>query len=217
MAAASSTATASAPTYRIFVGNLPFNCGIEDLKTGFSKLHGYVDANVIRRPDSSMNRGYGYIVFSNEADAKKMLGTTDMTFWGRPLRFAEYHIREPSHEPLQIRQVRYRVFVRGIPENWKNEQLVDQFKKYGELGLCYINQNKSTGKTLSSGVVEFKTEKGYNDATVNRELVIGDVKLQLFPFRTKRARIASMFNKYIGGFNGGFSGGFGRRRISNRY
>lgn len=55
---------------KVYVGNLPFNVDSEGLKKIFSS-YGDVDAEVIQNKFSGRSKGFGFVTFKNDEDAKK--------------------------------------------------------------------------------------------------------------------------------------------------
>ena len=56
---------------KLYVGNLSFDTTDQDLEAAFSK-HGEVSsASVVRDRDTDRSRGFGFVEFSQEADARK--------------------------------------------------------------------------------------------------------------------------------------------------
>lgn len=56
---------------KIFVGNLPWSMSGHSLKELFIKYGEIVDVAVISDSSTGRSRGFGFITFSNEADAEK--------------------------------------------------------------------------------------------------------------------------------------------------
>lgn len=56
---------------KLFVGNIPYSINSDGLKEIFAKVGDVVDANVITDRDTSRSRGFGFVEFKSEADAKK--------------------------------------------------------------------------------------------------------------------------------------------------
>lgn len=58
---------------RIYVGNLPYTIDAEGLKSLFSEFGEVSDARVITHRDSGRSKGFGFVEFANEEDAKKAI------------------------------------------------------------------------------------------------------------------------------------------------
>ena len=70
----------------IYVGNLPYNFGDEELKQAFA-AHGTVDrAKVIMDRESGRSRGFGFVEMANEEEARAaMAALNGMELDGRKL------------------------------------------------------------------------------------------------------------------------------------
>ncbi|MDQ6982360.1 MAG: RNA-binding protein [Mariprofundus sp.] len=83
---ASETVTASS---NIYVGNLPFNAGNDDVKNLFSPYGEIIDVRLVKDRRSKRFKGYGFVEMS-VADAKSAIQHLDGTdYAGRTLRVNE--------------------------------------------------------------------------------------------------------------------------------
>ncbi|MBD3235929.1 MAG: RNA-binding protein [Candidatus Eisenbacteria bacterium] len=74
-------------TSKLYVGNLPFEVGDDDLAELFS-AHGEVEsAKVITDRETGRARGFGFVEMAQEADAQKAIQSLDgKEFQGRALK-----------------------------------------------------------------------------------------------------------------------------------
>ncbi len=56
---------------KLYVGNLSFDTTDQGLKQSFSKYGELVSATVVRDRDTDRSRGFGFVEFSQKADAQK--------------------------------------------------------------------------------------------------------------------------------------------------
>lgn len=56
---------------KLFIGNLDYTVTKEDLMEAFGKFGQIVDAVVITDRETRRSRGFGFVEFANEEDAKK--------------------------------------------------------------------------------------------------------------------------------------------------
>ncbi len=59
---------------KLFVGGLPWSITNEALKELFAEFGEITEAVVITDRDTGRSKGFGFVTFKNEADAKKALG-----------------------------------------------------------------------------------------------------------------------------------------------
>mgnify|MGYP000844972001 CR=1 FL=1 len=71
---------------KVYVGNLPFGMGDDDLRQLFEP-HGNVDsANVIMDRETGRSRGFGFVEMSDDSSAKNAIRElSDQLAGGRPL------------------------------------------------------------------------------------------------------------------------------------
>jgi len=71
---------------KLFVGNLPFRAGGNELKTLFSKYGEVEEATVISDKFTNRSKGFGFVTFTNDADADKAVKElNEFDFEGRKL------------------------------------------------------------------------------------------------------------------------------------
>jgi heterogeneous nuclear ribonucleoprotein G len=64
---------AEANECKVYVGNLPFSTGFEELKTLFSACGEVTEATVIANKFTGRSKGFGFVTFKEEASAKKAI------------------------------------------------------------------------------------------------------------------------------------------------
>jgi len=75
---------------KLFVGNLPFKAGGNELKTLFSKYGEIEEATVISDKFTNRSKGFGFVTFTNDADADKAVKElNEFEFEGRKLTVNE--------------------------------------------------------------------------------------------------------------------------------
>ncbi len=72
---------------RLYVGNLPYSVGDDDLKTLFSQAGSVEEAVVMTERDTGRSRGFGFVEMASDADAENAVRMFDgYTLDGRQLR-----------------------------------------------------------------------------------------------------------------------------------
>jgi RNA recognition motif-containing protein len=75
---------------RLFVGNLPYEMGENDLEAAFGEHGQVVSAVVIRDRDTGRSRGFGFVEMETEEEAEAAMGALDgHEVDGRKLRVNE--------------------------------------------------------------------------------------------------------------------------------
>jgi len=82
---------------KVYVGNLPFSVNDDKLKELFASYGEIASANVISDKFSGRSKGFGFVVFSNKADAEKAIAEmNDKDCEGRPLKVSEAKPMDPN-------------------------------------------------------------------------------------------------------------------------
>ena len=80
---------------KIYVGNLPFSFNSDKLKDVFSEFGSIAEATVISDRFSGRSKGFGFVTFSNEDEAKAAIeAMNDKEIEGRKLKVNEARARE---------------------------------------------------------------------------------------------------------------------------
>jgi len=75
---------------KLFVGNLDYSATKEDLMDAFGKFGQIVDAVVLTDRETGRSRGFGFVEFTNEDDAKKAIeGMNNQPIKGRNVNVNE--------------------------------------------------------------------------------------------------------------------------------
>lgn len=84
---------------KLYVGNLSFNTTDHELEGIFSEYGEITSASVIKDRDTNRSKGFGFVEFAEEADAKKAKeGVDGKEFGGRSLRV------DDAKEPRERRE-----------------------------------------------------------------------------------------------------------------
>ncbi|MCH7568682.1 MAG: RNA-binding protein [Nanoarchaeota archaeon] len=80
---------------KIYVGNLAFSVTNDKLKELFSKFGEISEATVITDRFSGRSKGFGFVTFNNDEDAKKAVDEmNEKEFEGRAIKVSEARARE---------------------------------------------------------------------------------------------------------------------------
>jgi RNA recognition motif-containing protein len=82
---------------RLFVGNLDFNVGEEELRGLFAPMGSLLSVSVVLERDTGMSRGFGFVEYKTDEDARAAIGTLDGSdLRGRNLRVSAAKERSGS-------------------------------------------------------------------------------------------------------------------------
>ena len=80
---------------RLFVGNLPYGVGNDDLQQAFSEAGTVVSARVIVDRDSGQSRGFGFVEMASAAEGQKAIQVWN----GRELSGRALTVNEAKPQP----------------------------------------------------------------------------------------------------------------------
>lgn len=79
----------------IYVGNLPYGAGDNELRELFEQYGTVSSARVITDRDTGRSKGFGFVEIPDQAEAEKAVSAlNDEDFMGRPLRVNEAQPKE---------------------------------------------------------------------------------------------------------------------------
>ncbi len=82
---------------KVYVGNLPFSVDDGALKELFSSFGDIAEATVIKDKYSGRSKGFGFVTFSSDEDAKKAISEMDgKDMQGRNLKVNEAKPMDPD-------------------------------------------------------------------------------------------------------------------------
>jgi len=195
---------------RVFVGNVPFQCTTEEFTEFFKNTPGFVNATVVKRFNSDMSRGFGYVTLDNNENLNSLLSKETLEFKDRTLRLSKYN-RE-TKKPVPRNNL---VFVRNVPENTSEQEVSSLFSNnFGNVVKCSLNVDRKTGKTLGSCVVEFSNKESCTKALSEKEVDLNGSVLNVYRFRDN-SKNNNQYNKnpatraaYKAGFRAGRTLGY---------
>lgn len=85
---------------KVYVGNLPFSVNEDKLKEIFSAYGDVEEASVIKDKFSGRSKGFGFVTFKNDDEAKKAISEmNDKDVEGRNLKVNEAKPMDPDSRP----------------------------------------------------------------------------------------------------------------------
>jgi len=81
---------------KLFVGGLSFNTTDDGLREGFARFGEITEAKVITDRDTGRSRGFGFVTFARDEDAKKAISKMDgASLDGRTIKVSEAQEKGP--------------------------------------------------------------------------------------------------------------------------
>uniref|UniRef100_A0A0R3S7A8 RRM domain-containing protein n=1 Tax=Elaeophora elaphi TaxID=1147741 RepID=A0A0R3S7A8_9BILA len=143
--------------HTIFVSNLDFKLPTERLQEIFPNAK---EVRLVYRGMSKLHKGFGYVDFSTELEAREALKMDRTQIDGRPMYVSEYKPRDKGKNT----EFRYstgleknKVFVNNVHYDATEEQLKEIFTTFGVVRDVRIVTHKS-GKSKGCAYVEFEND-----------------------------------------------------------
>lgn len=184
--------------YKVFVGNVPFDCTQEEFNSAFENIEGFIKADIVTKINSEQSRGFGFVVLDSRDNASKLIERDDIILKDRILRFTEYIATEKRHYHLDTDKTY--LLITGLNERCTRDILIETFKSYGDIGKCFIRSDRETGKLLNQAIIEIKNRNLY-EYLINIEninLINGDsVEISRYGFLVKSPTNLNLLKKKI--------------------
>jgi len=154
--------------YKLFVGNIPFNCKLSEFRDVFKKCKGYLNADLI---NNSNSRCFGFVVLKNKESLEELLNKNNVCLKDRKLRLTRYNSKTKE-------SINY-IKLDNIHISITNDDIRKEFENYSEIGKCFIDMDRLTGKYKTTGIVEI-LETDIYDKILNLEtILINDIPINI--------------------------------------
>lgn len=164
-------------SYKLFVGNVPFNCSLDEFNNVFKDQPGFIKAELIYRVKSKLTRGFGFIEVESKDNIKNLLENT-FNIGNRTLRITEY-----TSDNTEKKDV-YKIFIKNLEYLTENE-IINGLKKYNSVISVSISTDKDTNKSRGHGIIELGSNEEYMEIIGENTLKIKDVVTNVYPFKNK--------------------------------
>ncbi|KAL5557002.1 hypothetical protein UlMin_039238 [Ulmus minor] len=131
---------------KLVVLGIPWDINTDGLKDYMSKFGELEDCIVMKERSTGRSRGFGYVTFASEEDAKNALSGEH--FLGN--RMLEVKVATPKEEMRAPAKKVTRIFVARIPQSVTRATFQSHFEKYGEITDLYMP--KDQGSTTHRGI-----------------------------------------------------------------
>ena len=200
-------------SYKLFVGNVPFKCDLNEFEEVFRNEKGFVKPELIYRVRSKLTRGFGFVEFDTLENANEM-AKKEFEFEGRELRVTQY-VADSKPKESTLKMETHKLFVRNL-DDVTEDKLKNAFGSYGKVSNAYLLKDRDNGNSRGLAIVEFENKDDFEKALQDREVAIDDVTTSVYPFRNKftkpRQQIKPQQNDtksiYRQGFNNGHAAGY---------
>jgi len=145
---------------KLIVNFLPLNITSQALKDLFAPYGTVEDANVVCDRITKASRGYGFVKFSNEESARHAIEMmNDKVLDGKA----------PDGKPLHVDiskppKVEVNLYIGNLLNTVKQEDLMNEFSRFGTIVDCNIPIDRSTGMSKGFGFVKLDSKSAANQA-----------------------------------------------------
>ncbi|XP_042419145.1 nucleolin 1-like isoform X2 [Zingiber officinale] len=203
----------------LFVGNLSFNVGQDDVVEFFKEAGEVVEVRLSAAEDGTF-KGFGHVEFATEEVAKKALELNGQELYGRAVRL-DLARERGSYTPQsgkdsyqrgnrgQSQTIFVKGFDRSLAEDEIRSSLEEHFGSCGEITRISIPKDYETGASKGIAYIDFPNQDAFNKAFELNGSDLGGYSLTVDEARPKA-------DNRDGGFSGGRDGGRSGGRFGGR-
>lgn len=197
--------------FTVFVGSLSWNVDDAYLRREFDHIGEIIGARVITDRESGRSKGYGYVDYTNKADAQKAVDTMKgKEIDGRTINVDISEARKPAERAPRAAGAPSApsdtLFLGNLPFDVENNQVFDMFSAHGKVLRVTLPTNPETQQPKGFGYVQMSSVEEAEvalKALAQTELNGRQIRLDFSAPRD---------NNFSGGRGGrGGRGGFGGR------
>lgn len=150
----------------VFIGKIPREIFEDDLIPLFEKCGDLYDLRLMMDPLSGMNRGYGFITFTNEEGAREAVKKLD-----------NHEVKNGKQIKVNVSVPNLRLFVGNIPKSKGKEEIMTEFGKHTEELQDVIIYSSPDDKKKNRGFCFLEYESHKSASAAKRRLSSGRVKV----------------------------------------
>lgn len=162
---------------KLFVAGVSWSTTDGGFKECFAKFGEVTEAQVMREP-SGRSRGFGFVVFADDAVKNKVLGQ-QVKLDGRQLDIkqavSKEEIKQQTGDALDTRKI----WVAGLSYDTTDDALFNYFAQLGEVEKASTMRDKATGKSRGFGFVTYTTQETTDEVLKRTDLELDKRKLEL--------------------------------------
>jgi RNA recognition motif-containing protein len=131
----------------MFVGGLSWETTEEGLRSYMEKFGVVEDCLVMKEPGTGRSRGFAFLTFKNPESMEELL-KSDHYIDGKKID-PKRAVPKDEYERAE------KIFIGGLPNDLKDDELLDFFKAFGDVSDATIMNDRVTGKSRGFGFVTF--------------------------------------------------------------
>jgi len=161
---------------KLFIGGLSFETNENSLKTYFSKWGEIKDVIVMKDASTKRSRGFGFIKFKSRE-------SVDDVQKARPHKIDDRDVETKRAMPRDFDPVAgqtvKKMFVGGLKEDTKEDQVRECFTDFGEIDSIEMIQDKQSGRTKGFCFVTFTDYDPVDKLVLKRKIELNGKKVEL--------------------------------------
>ncbi len=163
--------------YKLFVGNIPFDCKLNEFRDAFRKCKGYVNADLI---NNSNSRCFGFVILKNKECLEDLLNKNNVFLKDRKLRLTRYNNKtKETNNYLRLD---------NIPNNITSDDIKTEFENYSEIGKCFIDMDRLTGEYKTTGIIEILEEDIFYKILNLDTILVKDIPISISKYENKNIK-----------------------------
>lgn len=167
--------------YKIFVGNVPYDCTYDEFESCFKNIPGFIRADIAKIYKTNTSRGFGFVSFKTLQDAENLKERYDIVLKDRLLRFTTY---KNDTERELLKNYNNYVVVNSIPSGKNKDWIKNGFREYEPIGKYFINTNYDTGELKNNAVIEILDDVKYNNLLIKKTHNIKNINLEISKYKS---------------------------------
>ncbi|KAI8067197.1 hypothetical protein BC940DRAFT_239402 [Gongronella butleri] len=182
----------------VWVGNLAFRTSRDNIEAFFAPCGEITRINSRKGPGNQQNRGFAYVMFSNEESVDKAIALSEQELDGRKLliKNAKDYQRKDGMDKQEVKKAKNppcpTLFVGNLPFTATKESLRAAFEWAGNIRSVRLGTFEDTGKCKGFGYVDFDfVEDATKAIRAPDKHVLDDRKMRV-EFATEEAHKRSM-------------------------
>lgn len=171
--------------HKLFVGNIPFDCKINEFREAFKKCKGYITADLI---NNSNSRCFGFVVLKNKESLEELLAANNVFLRDRKLRLTRYNNK--------LKESNNYIKLENIPNNIIADDIRKEFENYSEIGKCFIDMDRFTGVYKDTGIIEILDSDIYSKILNLDSILVKDIPITVSKYENKIIEKNVLIKKY---------------------
>ena len=177
--------------YKLFVGNIPFDCTQIQFKNIFKIYDGFKNADLINdnNNNNNNNKCFGFVIFNNNRIIDDIINTNNIIIKDRKLRLTRYHNK--------IKETTNYIRLKNIPSFIKSSDIRSEFENYSDIGKCFIDMDRITGQYNTTGIIEIIDTDIFNQLVRLDIILIKDEKINMENYNNSNIETKDKKNYYL--------------------